>query len=136
MLVNMLCLREKERRLSAAELAAARPMVGRLSLDVGHERWDTRRGERQRTALLYDPMATRSLAELHRVRILKITARGMVLAGVEEVFARRAKERAVYRQAWWCWPAGPTNDCTPAVEQDEWHEETEEEALRQALVHP
>lgn len=106
MWVNVLCLREKGRRLTAAELTGARPMVGRLAVDVGHERWDTRRGERLRKALLYDPNATRALAELHRVVLLKITARGMVLSGFEEVWGYRAKDRQVHRQAWWCWPAG------------------------------
>jgi hypothetical protein len=105
--VAVLCLREKGRRLSADELAQRRPLVGLLTIDVGHERWDRRQGEKARHALLYDPDATEGLAELHRAVVLKMNQRGMVLAGHEEVWGRRGKERQVYRQAWWCWPTAP-----------------------------
>jgi len=63
MWVSLLCLRDRGRRLTQDELAAARPFVGRLSVDAGHERWS----KRPRSALLYDPVAARALAELSRV---------------------------------------------------------------------
>jgi hypothetical protein len=103
--MNVVLLRNGGRRLTAAELQGARPMVGRLRVGRGHERWDLRRDQATRSALLYDPHAARALAEMHRVELVKLAERGMVLAGVEEVFGRSAKDRSVYRQAWWCWPA-------------------------------
>jgi hypothetical protein len=106
MWMNVVLLRAEGRRLTAAEVHAARPMFGRLSVSLGHERWVTRRGERTRSALLYDPVAARAFAELHRVELVTIAERGMVLAGVEETFGRGFKNRKVHRQAWWCWHAG------------------------------
>lgn len=101
MWVNMLELRDKGLKLSAAELRARTPFTGWLRLERGHERW----GKRTREALLVDPVRCVTLALLYRAEVDIIERRGLVIVGVEEVFDRRGKNREVFRQAWWCWPA-------------------------------
>jgi len=98
MRVSVVFLRdESERRLTAAECSSQQlPLLGWLDVDLAHERW----GKRALSACLWSQPGRGSvLAEIHQVELGPVADR-LVLAGVEEIFGRRGRDRHLRRQAW------------------------------------
>jgi hypothetical protein len=100
--------------LSADELRAEVPMIGRLQYDADPHRRDAK--------LLLMPLAgsTDACAELHSAKLRKVDKRGLLFVGVEQVFKRRQANE--YAQAIWAWPVSEDDIRPPPpdpVDQDE-----------------
>lgn len=102
MLVHALCLRKLGVKLTPAELRLQTPIVGHLSLTPSHyERRDGRGA--WYCCVVPEVWHPRGTLELYSARLLKIEARGILVAGMEEFWER--KRCISYKQTVWAWPA-------------------------------
>lgn len=104
MLVQALCLRRLGRRLSPEALRAAVPLEGQLRMVDNY--YEGRDGRGRQICLLMPPTGTvPPLVELYSAKLIRIEARGILIAGVEETWDR--KRKVEYRQTLWAWPLPP-----------------------------
>lgn len=103
MLVRSLFLRHLGAKLTPEQLHDQTPMVGRLRFE--HAYYGGRDGRGAHVCLLMpdNPQLTDPIAQLHRAKVIKIEARGVLIRGEEDHWRR--KERTSYPQVLWAWPA-------------------------------
>lgn len=102
MLVRAKCLRQRDLQLSADELAAMPPMLGRLRYTPNPYQGRDGRGALTCLLMPVDPNQTDPLVQLHHATI-SIDHRGIRIEGKEDFYKR--KERHTYDQVLWCKPA-------------------------------
>jgi len=95
MLVQVVMLRHEGRKLTAAEVQAARVHTGRIMVT---REPGGKVGSWVRAAFL--DVGQDQHFNLHQVQITKWDARGIVLMGFERHWNRKRSE--VYQQSWWC----------------------------------
>jgi hypothetical protein len=101
MLVKALRLFHREVKLTAAELRAQTPMVGRLRYEDSQYAGRDGRGPRKCLLMPLDLENTTPLCELFSAK-MKIDEKGIRVRGEEDEWRR--KERTAYKQVLWCWP--------------------------------
>lgn len=102
-------------RRHSSELRADPGKIGELELDA----WETQRPDRplqMRARLTVSDGGTRrdAFLPIYDVVLLKVTRKGMLLHGIENVVHGRAI--AGYVQEWWCEPLGPPAEEPPPKE--------------------
>jgi hypothetical protein len=101
MLVRALRLRHHGVRLTADELRAVEPLVGRLQYEANPTGG---RDDRGALTCLLMPLgnSVEPQLQLFHARVRRIDRRGLVIQGTEDHWVRMKRES--YRQALWAWP--------------------------------
>ena len=110
MLVHALRLRKLGVKLTPAELRLQTPLVGHLGFMPSTYGKRDGRGAWYCCIVPQTPHPNGTL-ELYSARLLKIEARGILIAGTEEFWER--KRCTSFRQAVWAWPAPGGNPKPP-----------------------
>ena len=132
MLVKALPLWHRDVKLTADELRAQTPMVGRLRYTAAPYAGRDGRGALTYMLMPADPQKTDLLVQLFHAKLRIIDDRGIRIHGEEDEWRR--KQRTSCKQVLWCWPASDA-DLQPAP-RDPYEVEDEQAAPRRALSVP
>jgi hypothetical protein len=113
MLVEVRKLRDRDVKLTAQQVRAQKPILGRLGYDDNQHGDRDGRGKKVCILMPVDVNDTTVLIQLVRASI-KIEPRGIPIRGEEEFFRR--SDRHMYRQALWCRPIADSSVFVNVIE--------------------
>jgi len=102
MLVKALRLWHRDVKLTAEQVQAQTPLVGRLRYVASPYGGRDGRGAVQCLLMPQDRLSAEPLVQLYSARIRVIDERGLRIHGEEDEWRR--KDRTAFKQVLWCWP--------------------------------
>ncbi len=127
MLFKALKLYHRDTKLTAAELRAQTPMIGRLRYEDSQYAGRDGRGPRKALLMPPDPNSTTPLCELHSAKV-KIDDKGVRIRREEDEWRR--KNPTTYQQVLWCVPLADGEPKPPP--RDPYEVEDERASIRSA----
>ncbi len=118
MLVDVVCMRRRGQKLAREQLQAEQPVRGELGLSAIRPGWYQGKRDPPLMAWLVHPeRMDHLLPSLDPARVTRISSKGMVIIGMEEVHLTFKRNVTAYPQAWWVRPAAGPMPETPQVRE-------------------